>query len=211
VAGDKQTRLRLGEKGNALWIVYGSLATASDGSLVIESLAIGPAFEDQLGRGGDDIAHGITSQFLRLLRPAEILAACADQLQRQAYWLDETARRRGVASAISPKQREILERIDRGRPQQPPNVDDQLAEIAKRYIVLYQRGNIRPRAQLADEFDISATQVRDRLHQARRHGYLTPGTPGRAGALPGPRLTELGWSPPESDLPTVGTRDNSTQ
>jgi len=209
VAGDKQTRLRLGEKSNALWIVYGSLATASDGSLVIESLAVGPAFEDQLSREGDDIARGITSQFLRLLRPTQILAACADQLQRQAYGLDENARRRGVASPISPKQRQILERIDQDR-RQPPSADDQLAEIAKRYIILYQRGNLRPRARLAEEFGISSTQVRDRLHQARRHGYLTPGTPGRAGALPGPRLTELGWSPTESSLPTVVIEGNET-
>ena len=56
VAGDRGTRLRLAEKSNALWIVYGSIVVATDGSLVIESLAVGPAFEDQLSREGDDIA-----------------------------------------------------------------------------------------------------------------------------------------------------------
>src|ERR1700730_14874417 len=32
VAGHKRTRLRLAEKNNALWVVYGSIAVATDGS-----------------------------------------------------------------------------------------------------------------------------------------------------------------------------------
>ena len=91
VAGDRATRLRLAEKSNALWIVYGSITVASDGSLVIESLAVGPAFEDQLSREGDDIALGITSQLLRLLSPPRILAACAERLLAEGNVIDAAA------------------------------------------------------------------------------------------------------------------------
>jgi hypothetical protein len=189
IAGDNRTRLRLGEKSNALWIVYGSIATANNGSMVIESLAIGPAFEDQLSRPGDDIALGVTSQFLRLLSPASILAACAETLERQGYWLDRAAQ--AGAAPMSARQRELLAQIDKGRPRQATITDEQLAEIARRYLTLYERGNLRPRAQLAAEFGLTTTQVRDRLRKARRHGYLSPGNPGRAGAQPGPRLLGL--------------------
>jgi hypothetical protein len=58
------------------------------------------------------------------------------------------------------------------------------------------------RLQLAREFGLTTTQVRDRTNQARRRGYLTPGSRGRAGANPGPRLLERGWGPelPQSVL-----------
>jgi hypothetical protein len=188
VAGDSNTRLRIGEKSNALWVVWGSLALATDGTLAIESLAIGPAFEGQLGRRGDDIAHGVTGQFLRLLSPPQILATCAQQLRQQGYWVDESARRAGAASPLSARHRELLQRIDHGRPRHAPISDDQLADLARRYLDLLHQGNNRPRSQLAGEFGLTPQQVRDRLHKARRRGYLTPGTRGRASAQPGPRL-----------------------
>jgi hypothetical protein len=207
VAGDKRTGLRIGEKSNALWIVYGSIAIATDRSLVIESIAIGPAFEGQLSRKGDDIAHGVTSQFLRLLSPQQILAACAEQLLAQGYWLDEAARR--GAEPMSANQRAHLDRIDNGRPRHARISDDHLADLAIRYLTLYHRGNQRPRDQLAREFGISTTQVRDHLHQARQRGYLTPGTRGRAGASPGPRLLERGWEPAQRNPSTVVNIANS--
>ena len=208
VLGGRRTRLALKEKSNALWIVYGAIATATDGALVIESLAIGPAFEDQLGRKGDDIALGVTSAFLRLISPQRILAACAEQLQRQGYWLDVAATA-GQGPEMSAKQRTLLRRVDRGRPRHAPIDDEHLAELAMRYLVLYQRGNRHPRAQLAGEFGLTPTQVRDRLHKARRVNYLTAATQGRAGAQPGPRLIELGWAAPDRiPRPTVVQTDN---
>jgi len=209
VARDKRTRLRINEIGNALWIVYGSIAIATDRSLVLESIAIGPAFEGQLSREGDDIAHGVTSQLLRLLSPQEILAACAEQLVAQGYWLDEAARH--GEEPMSDKQRAHLERIGEGRPRHARISEDHLAALAIRYLTLFRRGNKRPRDQLAGEFGITTTQVRDHLHQARQRGYLTPGTRGRAGASPGPRLLERGWKPPERDLAAVVKKANKDQ
>ena len=195
VASARGTRLRLAEKSNALWIVYGSLAFATDGSLVIESLAVGPAFEDQLSREGDDNAPGITSQLLRLLSPPRILAACAEHLIAQGHMLDDAATADPDISPTSRKQTDLLGRIDEGRPQRAQVGDDQLAQFAARYVTLYYRGVPQLRLQLAREFGLTTTQVRDRTNRARRRGYLTPGSRGRAGANPGPRLLERGWQP----------------
>lgn len=207
VARAKRDRLKITELGNALWITYGSIATATDRSLVLESIAIGPAFEDQLSRKGDEITRGITSQLLRLLSPQQILAACAERLLAQGYWLDEAARRGD--RPMSAKQRAHLDRIADGRPRHARISEDHLARLAIRYLTLYHRGNQRPRDQLAREFGISTTQVRDHLHQARKRGYLTPGTRGRAGASPGPRLLERGWKPPEPTVPAVVNTDSN--
>ena len=195
VASARGTRLRLAEKSNALWIVHGSIAVATGGSLVIESLAVGPAFEDQLSREGDDIAPGITSQLLRLLSPPRILAACAEHLIAQGHMLDDAATADPDISPTSRKQTDLLGRIDEGRPQRARVGDDQLAQFAARYVTLYHRGVPQLRLQLAREFGLTTTQVRDRTNRARRRGYLTPGSRGRAGANPGPRLLERGWQP----------------
>jgi hypothetical protein len=197
VAGDRRTRLRLAEKSNALWVVYGSIAVATDGSLVIESLAVGPAFEGQFSREGDDIAQGVTGQLLRLLRPPRVLAACAERLTADGHRLQQ----------MPDKQRDLLARIDQGRPQHAKVDDDQLAAFAGRYLTLYHRGARQLRDQLAREFGLTTIQVRDRTNQARRRGYLTPGRRGRVGANPGPRLLERGWRPDErqSLLPTEPT------
>lgn len=194
VAGDRHTRLRLTEKSNSLWIVYGSIATATDGSLVLENLAIGPAFEDQLSREGDDPAHGVTGQLLRLLSPPRILAACAERLLVEGHTLNRDAKIAG-SKPMSEKQHGLLARIDQGRPQHAKVDDDQLARFASRYLTLYHRGAPQLRLQLAHEFGLTTIQARDRTNRARRLGYLTRGSQGRAGAHPGPRLLERGWQP----------------
>ena len=201
VAGGRHTRLRLKEKSNALWIVYGSIATATDGSLTLESLAIGPAFEGQLNRKGDDIAKGITGPLLRLLSPPRILAACAERLLIHRYRVDAAAR--PGDRSMSDRQRDLLDQIDQGRPPHAPVSDDQLADLSARYLTLYHRGIKQPRAQLAGEFGITAIQVRDRIHRARQRGFLTTGRRGRTGADPGPRLLERGWRPPDSPIQTL--------
>jgi hypothetical protein len=186
-ARDPGRRLRLSEKSNALWIVYGSIVIAADRSLVIESLAIGPAFAGQLTNPDDETALGITGELLRLISPPTILTACAEQLAWRVRWYEQAVRE-GTAAPLTALQEEHLARIDQGRPPRAQTPDDQLAAIATRYLTLLYRGNTRPRKQLAEEFGLTTTQIRDRLHQAREREYLVGGTQGRAGAAAGPRL-----------------------
>jgi hypothetical protein len=195
VARDSGSTLRVQERPNALWVVYGSIATATNGALLLESITIGPAFNDQHTLDGDT-AHGITGQLLRLLSPPRILAACAERLLSYGYWLDRAASQ-GAAPHMSAKQRDLLQRIDEGRPQHARISDDWLAEFAAAYLILYHRGVRNPRAQLAGQFGLTTSQARDRTNQARQRGYLTPGSRGRVGAQPGPRLLEHGWQPPQ--------------
>jgi hypothetical protein len=193
VPRERHGRLRLAQLSNALWIVYGAIATATDGSLVLEAVTIAPAFQDQPNRESGDVGRGVTSQLLRLISPPRILAGCAEQLLIHRYRLEQ--RTGAGARPMSDTQRELLGRIDQGRPQHAKVSDDQLAAFATRYLTLYHRGAHQLRDQLAHEFGLTTIQVRDRTHHARRRGYLTPGSRGRVGADPGPRLHERGWRP----------------
>ena len=192
-------RLRLQEKSNALWIVYGRIVQASDGKLVLESLTIGPAFEGQLSHKDDDAGYGITADFLRILSPAQLLSATVEQLQRNGYLLDLAANQFGTPP-MSENQRQLLDRINKGRPRQAHVSDDELAEIAKRYITHVVAGR-RPLPQIALEFGITHTQARDRIYKARQRKYLGPTKPGRATPTPGPRLKKTGWKPPLAPRP----------
>jgi hypothetical protein len=195
VGHDRRRRLRLAELPNALWVVHGSIATISNGDLVLETITISPAFTDQLTLDGDT-AHGITGQLLRLLSPPRILAAAAERLLSNGYWLDQ-AHNRDAAPPMSTQQRALLQRIEQARPQHARISDDWLAHFAAAYLTLYHQGVRNPRAQLAHRFGLTTIQIRDRTNQARNRGYLTPGSRGRVGAEPGPRLLEHGWQPPK--------------
>jgi hypothetical protein len=48
---------------------------------------------------------------------------------------------------------------------------------------------------MAEKFGHELSTVRGWVSEARKRGFLTPGTRGKAGALPGPRLTggEIKW------------------
>jgi hypothetical protein len=188
IARPAGARLHLREKSNALWIVYGSIIQAPTGMLAIESLSIGPALEGQLGRRDDEIALGVTAELLRLLSPARLLSETVEQLQRSGYLLDQAEQR--DAQPMSERQRELLKRIEQGRPRQAQISDEELRRLACRYIQLssYLR---HPLPQLALDFGITRTQARDRIHKARQHKYLAPGQPGRATPTPGPRLNQL--------------------
>lgn len=187
-------RLRLQEKSNALWILYGGIVQASDGKLVLESVTIGPAFEGQLSREGDDAGYGITADFLRIISPTQLLSATVEQLQRNRYLLDLAAHQFRTPP-MSENQRQLLDRINKGRRRQAHVSDDELAEIAKRYITHVVAGR-RPLPQIAREFGITPTQARDRIYRARQRKFLGPTKPGRASPTLGSRLKKTGWKPP---------------
>jgi hypothetical protein len=183
---------------NQPWIVYGRLVQASHGALVIETLTIGPAFEEQLSHKGGGVAAGISSELLRLVSPARLLSTAVERLQRDQYQL-EVAHRLG-APATQEKQLEVYRRIEQGRPRHSDVSDDQIIAITKRYITLVRMGLRHPLPQLAREFGITRDQARDRVHRARTHQYLAAGTHGRASAEPGPRFRELAWAPPSFEM-----------
>jgi hypothetical protein len=192
---DRSARLRLAQLPDALWVVYGSIATSASGELLLETINIAPAFTGQLSLQGET-AHGITGQLLRLVSPPTIVAACAERLLHEGRWLEQLER--GGGPAMSVKQRQHLERIELGLPKNPRVTDGWLAQFATDYLTLYHQGTRNIRAHLADSYDLTPNQVRDRTNQARKRGYLSPGARGRTGAQPGPRLLERGWRPPRS-------------
>jgi biotin operon repressor len=190
-AAEPRTRLPARAKSNLLWIVYGSIVQAADHTLVLESLSIGPAFEGQLSRKGDDIAHGVTAQLLRLLSPARLLAQTVEHLQRQRYQLERAEHQGGPPMPAA--QRATLQQIEAGRPRGARVSAEETASIARLYLTLCQNGNKHPLPLLASKLGITREQARDRVHNARKQGYLKPGNRGRAGAEPGPKLK--GWNP----------------
>jgi hypothetical protein len=189
-AGD---RVRRAAARNLWWIAYGSLVYAEDGSLVIGSFSIAPQ-SLSLSESGD-VFLGVTADLLRVVSPARIIADAVRYLRTTATLIEGIERFLPEAPRAPEVQKEALRRIEaaRIRPQRVP--DDEIAALAARYVTLYRRGNRRPTAQLAAEFGLTATQVRDRVHRARHElGFLTPGKQGRAGAEPTPKLLAR-WSP----------------
>jgi len=124
----------------------------------------------------------------------------AFQVGCQAAGDADASKSRGPRQGAKPvprKQRDLLVQIDEGRPQLARVNDDRLAEFAARYLALYHACEPKLRLRLAGEYGLTLMQVRDRTHLARRRGYLSAGSRGRAGAEPGPRLIALGWKPPK--------------
>lgn len=184
-------RPTLREKSNALWIIHAPIVRAADNVLVIGALTIGPAFEEQLSQQGDDNANGVTSELLRLLSPARLLNEAVRYLERQNY---HASRLRDEAT--KPNQKPPNRRPPKTR--QPYVSEEDIIAIAKRYITLCTLGKRHPLDQLAHEFGISRTQARDRVHKARTLQYIGAVKQGRAGGGIGPRLRQLGWSPPST-------------
>ena len=186
-------RLTLAELGNALWVMLGPLVRASDGSLTIGALTIGPVFDDQLSRPGD-VALGITVDLLRVVSPARILSAATAQLRQNAHWI-RIAERLGKGP-VPEWQREALARIEGAHLRAYVGDDDQLRALACSYLWLCQSGQRRPLPILASWFGLTREQARDQIHRARseKYQYLGPGTPGKARAEPGARLN---WRSPE--------------
>ena len=184
---EPSARLRLREKSNLLWVVYGSIVQAADGTLVIESLSIGPAFEGQLSRKDDDIACGVTSQLLRLLSPPRLLAETVERLLQQRHQLEKLAHQ--GARPMPDRQRAVYNKIASGRRTPAPSAASQIEAIARYYLQLCELGSRHPLPALAREFGITRTQARDRIHKARELGYLKHGKQGRIHPEPGPRLT----------------------
>ncbi len=198
IQGRAGARLRINRISNVLWVTYGSAVQTADGTLVLGSLGVGPAFTEQLNRNSDEIARGITAELLRLQSPASLLSATVEYLQRHHHWNQLLAT--GNKQPIPKAQQDTLSRLNQARLKYSRVTEEQLADLAKRYIVLVQLHGLRhPLPQLASEFGITCEQARDRIYKARKLKYLKGGRQCRAGAEPGPRLR--GWQPPQITTP----------
>ena len=190
----RRRRLHIREKSDALWVVYGALALSAHNGLVIETLNIGPAFDGQFADKSDEIARGITTELLRLLSPPEIINRVAERLQWHGHLLDRAAATRAVPP-MSQNQRDLLDKLANATRPRTPISDEQLIEIAKRYLTLCQYVRY-PLPIIAKEFGISRQQARDRVRKARQKNYIAGGEKGRASGIVGPALNKLGWKPP---------------
>lgn len=194
----KRERLRKSAMVNQWFIAWGSIIRARDGGLVLGSLSISPRLDDSAERS--DVASGISAELLRVLSPARIVSDTVAYLNRIDRGLRLIEAAGGRAAPDAQKRAHARLRQGRARPARVP--DDEIAALASRYVTLYRRGIRRPLAQLADEFGITVTQARDRIHRARHElDYLSPGTQGRAGAEPTARLLAITSPGTVDDLP----------
>lgn len=74
----------------------------------------------------------------------------------------------------------------RGR---PPLEDKHYRKVARMYLNAMRKAPGRPIPWMAEKLGHEPSTVRGWVGEARRRGFLTPGTRGKAGAMPGPRLT----------------------
>ena len=185
------------ERSNWLWIVYGNLARARTGALVIESFGVGPAFEHQIDDPKAEKAVGVTSELLRAFSPARLIADTVAALGRQEWLLDlahakEPAPGRPLRE-MSERQRNAFVRIAKSRRTRTRLSEQDLVQLSTRYLTLCRRGVRNPVKQISLEMGTSQAAARDRVARARELGYLTKGEQGRAGAGPGPKLRALGF------------------
>jgi hypothetical protein len=111
-------------------------------------------------------------------------------LQDETLWqqtgeLGNTASGRSAAHKLAGLHRGA-EPVRRGRPGYPAAF---YRDVALRYLELQSQGVGRGvQQQIAEERSVPWPTVRDWLHKATVLGFLSPGSPGRAGRRPGPNL-----------------------
>jgi hypothetical protein len=147
---------------------------ALDGALYCHSVRIRPDGVLFMKSTDELPGAGITSTVLSSIRLEEIF---------RSLRLGERALR---AAAPEAEPRPAPARPRRGR---PPLDDEHYRKVALTYLDALNRAPGRPIPWMAEKFGYEASTVRGWISEARKRAFLTPGTRGKAGALPGPRLT----------------------
>lgn len=153
---------------------------ALDGGLYCHSVRIRP-FGVLAMKSTDELpAGGVTSSVLSSIKLEEVFQSL------------RIAERALAASAPVAEPRPAPARPRRGR---PPLDDKHHRKVALMYLNALRKDPGRPIPWMADKLGHAPSTVRGWVSEARRQGFLTPGTRGKAGALPGPRLTggEIKW------------------
>lgn len=189
--------------------VYGTLVTRGAGLEIAELELFTLTWRDS-GEEATDRRYAlvpITSDLLRRIPVGQVLAK-AQQRLAQDDWREEgitvigvDGRSDLVPADLGEEQVRAMESAAtaalpsrRGR---PPLPDELLVDVARAYLRESSngRGLIR---RLAAEFDRPEPTISDWVAAARERGYLSPATPGRRGASPGPRLVAMNRPPSDS-------------
>jgi len=166
------------------WSAKGYLAVVNE-RLVIRDLLLEP-------EAGVPEA-GVTSSVLRSIPVGRFLAEGRAKLLDIPDWFargelpggkplfHDTAVREAMAARGTEGKAAAAKRRGRG--------DEYYQQVALDYLRLSGRGIGRGiLRELAAERGVRPERVRDDVHEARVRGFLSPGSPGRAGAEPGPNL-----------------------
>jgi hypothetical protein len=153
---------------------------ALDGGLYCHSVRVRPYGLLSMKSTGELPAAGITSRVLSSIKLEEIFRSL------------RIAERALDASAPETEPRPEQARPRSGR---PPLEDKHYRKIALMYLNAMRAKPGRPIPWMAEKLRHEPSTVRGWVGEARRRGFLTPGTRGKAGAMPGPKLTggEIKW------------------
>lgn len=161
------------------WTVRGQVSRGPSG-LIISKLEIWPG-----GQKGEP-SGGVTAGLLRRIPVGEMLSS----VRAQAAW--EAARREGTRKILGEEPAEgMFAETDStvrhgGR---TPLSDDLLLSVALAYLEETAPGkDRRVLKRLSERFDRPEETIRTWIARARKAGWLGPGSKGRPGAEPGPRL-----------------------
>jgi hypothetical protein len=157
--------------------------------------------------------RGITSTVLRSIRTSDLLAAVLRALRTQPdsahmqellvravpKWAEDSAHMQEFLARPRPTQELFAGSLpkwaeevstSRGRPRTPPEVH---FERAKNYLDLQNNEHILRGIvpELAKRWNVPPGTARDWIHAATKAGFLSRGTPGRAGRMPGPRYFDF--------------------
>jgi hypothetical protein len=151
----------------------------------VRALAIYPPQRDLLLpmsldlKGGNPTPEGgLPGTSLRDVRLGEVMAAV-----RRSQRALQRAGRFGLFPPTAPAPGIAIEQ-------------EEFADIAERYLDAYEAQPRRPLMAMLEQYQsegwtgLTRDNVRDRVHLARKHGFLTPGRAGHAGAEPTAKLLE---------------------
>lgn len=179
-----KVELALGDE----WCLYGEFFQTDAGPVLAEIRIFPADAKDDSGReysfgqwfgSGSRVArlsHGITARLLRSVSITALETELRNAITREHLEVPR-AFKRTDREKVLPRR---TGRAGRG--------DRFYAEWASRYANQLARGNDKPIATLAEQYDLHQYQVRDLVRRARERGLLTRGSQGK----PGGELTEKG-------------------
>jgi hypothetical protein len=181
------------QRTNLLWLFRGDLILTDSGVVVLGSLEVGPWLPEPTERA--DPFRGVTTDVLRAIKPGVIVTKALEKLEldlwstraiqakkRDASW---NAERRQATEDVLTRARGSTQR----RGGRTPYGDDHYKAVARAYLTLSMRGQRGIHKQLAEQFGAGSPKTAaEWVREARRRRFLTPGSQGRAGAMPGPLL-----------------------